>query len=439
MSLLKNIRHVVDSRLQPEYLALAASAVTIVTLVLAILQFATAEKGRAFLGTNLGADFSSLFVAAQILEQGHPGQLYDRQLHDRLWHELFPHEAQQSTIPYIHPPFVAGLLRPFTWVPYARAVAIWLVISAMLYIVGLVILLRAYSWPREDQVRLIFLLAVSFEPFAFECWLGGQLSAVAFFSYALCFSALQCARPLLAGMALGICFYKPTLLILVLPLLVVGQLWRVLLGVLISGTTLAALSCAFVGWNNSQSYLQELLHFRQSTDGGNLEIPIWKYVDLNNYWRLLLGTNSPYQYILLGLTTVVPFVWLARLWWRYWQLGDEERELVWAATLAAVPVLNLYVGIYDSILVVQSALITAIVVVRNSQDERALTSSGLAYILLGIYLTPWFSQSLSAATGLSLYTSFLIGLGAYQLSRIAKKATDQRVAMHPDADVTGNG
>jgi hypothetical protein len=97
---------------------------------------------------------------------------------------------------------------------------------------------------------LVVLLAVSFEPFLFECWIGGQLSAVAFFSYALCYYFLKKDKPLLAGVVLGICFYKPTLLLLMVPMLLAGRQWLMLAGMTLTGLFYLTLSLLMVGWEN---------------------------------------------------------------------------------------------------------------------------------------------------------------------------------------------
>ncbi len=415
---LRNLRLIVDSRLQPFYLAVISGGVVAISVVVAIVLFFTANRGQTALGIPLGADFAGFYVAAEILNQGQTQQLYDRKRHDQLYHELLPNEDANVSIPYVHPPFVAGLLRLIAWLPYSVAVAIWMVISASLYIVATLLLLRAVPWQDSKQYWLIILLAVSFEPFLMECWMGGQLSAVAFLSYALCFAALQRDKPLWAGMALGLCFYKPTLLILMLPMLLIGRRWQILLGMLYTGIALALLSLLLVGWNMNVGYLNVLLAFSKSTSGGELEIRTWKYVDLNNCLRLAIGTGSFFQRPLLALIGVCPLVLLARSWWLYDQFDERLRRLLWATTLSWVPVLNLYFGIYDSVLVVQSLLITASILCLDSKSATPLISSGFAYLMMALAVVPWFSQSLAVLTGVPIYTLLMMGLGCYQLGLI---------------------
>lgn len=416
----KTLRRAIDARLQPAYLRLISVAVLVVGGVLLCLSFATSDRGQTSFETPLGNDFAGFYVAAQILDRGHTAKLYDRELHDQLYHALLPKLDPHDSIPYVHPPFVAGLLRPLTHLPYAAAVAVWLVISASLFGAGVWFLTRSLrSLPRE-QTGLVLLLALSFEPFLMECWLGGQLSAVGFFSYAVTWLLLSRNRPIAAGMALGLSFYKPTLLLLTLPLLVVGRCGRILLGMTITGVLLAGLSLTFVGWDVSVGYLNVLLSFRKNTSGGGLASVAWKYVDLNNSLHLLWRERSPLQSVVFVGLALVPFTYLARMWWSWPSLEATQRQWLWAATLAWLPILNVYVGIYDSIFVVQSVLIAADVLLRERHSETPLTDSGVAYCGLAIAVTAWFSQNLARISGVQFYTLALIALGILEL-RLARR------------------
>lgn len=422
------LRRAVDTRLQPAYLRWISVAVLVVGGVLLCVSFATSDRGQTSFGQPLGNDFAGFFVAAQILDRGHADQLYDRTLHDRLYHELLPKLDPHDSIPYVHPPFVAGVLRPLTWLSYEVAVAVWLMISLSLFLAGVWLLVRSSSGLPREQTGLVMLLALSFEPFLMECWLGGQLSSVGFFSYALAWSFLSRNRPIASGMALGLSFYKPTLLLLVLPLLVIGRRWRMLLGMTITGVLLAGLSLALVGWDVSVGYLDVLLNFRKSTSGGGLPILTWKYVDLNNALRSLWGGQSMERTAVFGILSLAPFAWLAKGWWRWNSSETASRQWLWAATLAWLPILNLYVGIYDSIFVVQSVLLATDVLLRERRSATPLTNSGLAYWALAIAISSWFSQPLARIFGVQVYSLALIGLALLELrltDRICGDCPDQ--------------
>lgn len=448
------LRRAVDERLTPPFLWLVGGAMLAVGLMLLAMSFATSDHGRTLFGPPLGADFAGFYAAAQVLDGGQPELLYDRATHDRLYHTLLPNLAADQSIPYVHPPFIAAALRPITWLPYETAFALWLVVSAALYLAGLALVRRTVPALAPDDWRLVLLLAVTFEPFLLECWMGGQLSALGFLGFALALFAHHRGRPFAAGMALGLCLYKPPFLVLVLPLLLVSRQWRVLLGVAATGLLLAALAVAAVGLDVCLGYADVLLAFRKSTTGADgLALRTWKYIDLNSSLRLLLGGPSPAQTGLVLVLAVAPLGMLVRAWLK-WDATDEEgRGLLWATALTWTPVLNLYVGVYDSVLVVQSALLTAGFLCsqhgwhafatpspvggaplgwrgRDSMPPpRNLCASGLAYVLLLVAMSAWFSQGLARATGVQVYTLALAVLGLYQLW-LVKQA-------EPEAEATG--
>lgn len=427
------LRRILDSRLRPGYLAPMSAAIVAITVSLAVAMSLNPNHGRTMFGIPFGADFAGFYVAAEILNRGQLERLYDRDLHYQLYHELLPGEDQQAAIPYIHPPFVAGLLRPLAGCPYPTAVVIWLTISICLYLAGIALMMVAAPWPVAGQQWLVVLLACSFEPFAFECWLGGQLSAIGFFSFALCFAALQRRRPVWAGIGLGICFYKPTLLILVLPLLVIGRRWWMIAGMTITGLVLVGLSCLLVGWDVNVGYLGELLSFNRSLSGSDLEIRTWKYVDLNNCLRTWLGSESQFRWPTFAAVSLLPFLLLCRTWQKFDNYEDQHRRLVWAVTLIWVPVLNLYFGIYDSIVVLQGVYIIAVRLCENSRTTAPLISTGFAYFLLLLFVIPWLSQPVAAMSGLPLYT-LLLGLSGISQLGCLSRTQSQLVQSLPSAN-----
>lgn len=417
---LTSLRRAVDERLQPPFLWPLGFVVLVVGLAMLVVSYVTSDRGRTAFGPPFGADFAGFYAAAQVLESGQASRLYDHALHDQFYHALLPNLDEKLAIPYVHPPFVAAALRPFTQMPYETAVLAWLGVSGALYLGGCLLLLRATPGLSREQWGLALLLAGTFEPFLMECWMGGQLSAVGFFSFALAFYFQHAGRLFASGAALGLCLYKPTFLVLCVPLLLWSRSWRMLSGMAATLVVLALLSVAAVGWDVCLGYLDVLLAFRKSTTGAGLELPTWKYIDLNNVLQGILGTGSPMSAVLLVALAAVPLGFLLRAWWRWADLDDPRRRLVWAATLTWTPVLNLYVGVYDSVIVVQSAVITAGILVRRAAGPAPLTSSGFAYLLLLVGVSAWFSQSLAKLTGVQVYTLALAGLGVYQLVLIGR-------------------
>jgi hypothetical protein len=369
---------------------------------------------RPNLAPHLNADYSGLYNAGRLLNNHGPERLYDFQLHADLYHELLPQHSVGYQLPYLHPPHVAFALRPLAQLPYPVSYAVWLTVSAALYLGGLIVLLRTLPWAFVGQRLDVFLLALSFEPFIVETWLNGQLAAVGFLSLCLALAALERGRPLAGGLALSVCLYKPPLLVVIVPLLVIGRSFRVLTGFSLGAVGWLGVNVALVGIEGCKSYLAAMRQMRESVDSGLLPVPYWKYVDLNSFvglWPLPAGWRGP---LALALAAA-PALLLAAAWWRYGRSGGATRRLLWAAALAWSPVLNLYTPMYDTLGVVA---VTLLLISVTSPPEPP---PGLRWILVLLYLVPWVAPATALQTGLQPYTLVLAALGGYTLWRLRRE------------------
>jgi len=118
--------------------------------------------------------------------------------------------------------------------------------------------------------------------------------------------------------------------------------------------------------------------------------------------------------VLLAVSAAVALPFLAHAWWRLDRAGDDHRKLVWAGTLTATLVLNLYVGVYDTVVVVLGALLTTDVLCGPERSIGRALGPTLKTFLVLLYLVPWFSQHVARATGFQPYTLVLAAFGAYQ-------------------------
>jgi hypothetical protein len=402
----------IDQRLDAPRLRFVALSLLAITLVLTALSFATADRNHTMFGPPLGADFAGFYTAGMIWNQYGGERLYDGPLQDAVYHDLLPGLNPDEKLPFVHPPFVALPFRLLALLPYEAAFAVWLMTSAALYLTGLALLRRALpSFPRPAWTVAV-LLALSFEPFIMECWLGGQLSAVAFFLVALALFFADRQRPVAAGAALGFLLYKPTLLVLLLPMLVVARRLRMLAGFALTGIGLAALSFLTVGRQGCVNFLNTLLGFAGTASGQGLQLRAWKYVDLNSFLRLLTGAHPPLNALLLLFLTAPLLFFLAVAWWRWDRLDADQRRLIWAATVIGTLVANVYVGVYDSVLCVLGVLLTADVLFRRS---NAALPPAYRFGLFVLYLVPWVSQPLARAVYIQPYTVVLAALAVYSL------------------------
>lgn len=385
-----------------------------VTILLMIMSFATSDEDHQNRFGSLGADFAGFYYAGKILNGPTPDNLYDPATQDEAYYEILPTLRTRENLPFVHPPFVAWVFRPFALLPYPTAYAAWLVLSAGLYGAGLTVTCRDLpSMPTTDR-NLAILLALTFEPFLMECWLGGQLSAFAFLCLALAFHWDQKNRPILSGLVLGLILYKPTLLLLLLPMLFVGRRWWTLMGVGLTALSLGVLSLLAVGNGLCLNYVDALRGFTGTATGTGMVRKDFKFIDLNFFFRNLFGEPTTIGKLLVLVIATAPIVFLFISWWNIDRGGESRRRLVWASTVTWTMVINVYMGIYDLVLVVLAILWTADVFYRpHNQVEKYFPTFKLMIFLLVVL--SWVTQPIAKATGLQIITLVLFAIAAFQL------------------------
>lgn len=421
---LKPLREALDQWLDRARLRFLCLGLLMFSLVLCVLSFATSDRGTTRFGPPLGADFAGFYNAGFILNLPEPerDRLYDFEFQDQLYHELLPNLPREKVNPFVHPPFVAAVFRLLARLPYEVSFAVWLVICACLYVSGFLVAWKSLRNLPEGYRLDALLLALTFEPFLMECCLGGQLSAVMFCCFALALYFEQAERPFLSGLALGLVLYKPNLLVLVLPMLVVARRWRTLAGFSLTALGLAGFSIVAAGWNVCLSYLPALRGFTQTTTGTGLKREDWKWVDLNFFFRFLLDSYSPLNGVLVLAIAALPLALLVLAWWRLDRFGDDHRRLVWAATLTWTLVINVYMSIYDTLLVVLSSLWTADVLVRRDGVGKTSLPPALRDLLVLLFVAGWVYGPLARVTRFQGFTLVLMAVASYQLFQARRLA-----------------
>jgi hypothetical protein len=410
---LRFVGPVIRRRLQREQVRFVSLTILAVSLVVLIVAFASVDGGRTAFGSDLGSDYAGFFSAAALLNQFPSDQLYNFELQDRLYHQVLPALGQEEKLPYLHPPFVAFALRPLAQLPYTWSFAIWLILSLSFYVAGLFLMLKPLRTLTVGDRVTILLLALSFEPFIMECWLNGQLSSFGMFCMALACYCLHSERPTAAGLVLGLCLYKPTLLFLLLPMLLIGRRWRMLAGFALTALFLAGISLLAVGWKGCLDYADVLFGFARSTTGGGAALRTYKYVDLNSFLRMLFGADSRLRWGLFLIVVGPPLGVLAVAWSRTGPVDGPRRQLTLASTLTWTLVANLYVGVYDTVLVVPAVLLALKALPSRPGGDGPALLPGFQALLVLLYVVPWVSPHLASWAGFQSYTLVLLALAVY--------------------------
>jgi hypothetical protein len=390
-------------------------------VIVLIISFATAKRGRTIFGPSLGADFGAYYVAGLIFNNYDRASIYDVPLHWRLYHQNFPDAPLDEELGYANAPFFVAPFVFLSRVPYTWAYLIWLVISVSLYVAGFSILWRALQYLPQEFWLTALLLSLSFWPFLVECLAGGQTSAFAFLFLALAI-ACEPRSKFWSGAALALCAYKPTLLFLIAPMLLVTGRWLTLIGLAAGNLVLAAFSFFLVGWQGCINFINRILFFGSSATTAESGIRSWKYVDINAFMRLLLPHHGQLRWI-ITLVLVLPVIPFLVVSWRRLR-RESQRQLLWALTVSWTPVLNVYMGIYDSTILVLAGLLLTAEFYREGVHPASLPFT-YKCLLLAVYLSPLFTQGIAMATGVQIYTLAVAGLAIYQL-RLTNDPADGR-------------
>jgi glycosyl transferase family 87 len=419
-------RSLVERRLNSSYIQFVCLLVLTIYLLVLAVSFATHTRGQTIFGPYLGADFGAFYIAGRIFNTQAPDRIYDTALHQQLYKEQFPDAPADSNLPYVNAPF---FILPFTLLarlPYSWAYFCWLVFSVLLYVAGLRLIWKILDGIPADAWLTCLLLALSFMPFLVECLAGGQTSAVGFFFLAFVIFAERRGQYFLCGLALSVCAYKPTLLLLILPMLLTTRRYSTLLSFVAGCGGLAFISLLTVGWQGCVAFIKTLLYFTNASASAASGLRSWKYVDINSFFRTLLGNYSYLRWTMTGAVFLIFLTLLVRPWWQADTKRRTNEGLVWALTLTWTLVLNLYVGIYDASLVVLSVLLTTDMLYRRAANSEFALSPVYKLLLLLLYLVPWITQPIARITGLQLYTLVLALFGSYQISRWKQLASETK-------------
>ncbi len=366
-------------------------------------------------------DFAGFYSLGRILNEFPARELYNTALQQQMCMQVHPRKFAYGPLPY--PPMVGIFFRPFALLPYWSAYLLWSVITIILYALGIRFLLRSVDATTQECQPLVYSLAFAYLPFLMNTAANGQIAAVGFFALSMALYAFRQKQPMRSGLVLSLCTYKPTLLVLLLPMLVVTRLWKVLAGFAVGAAALAVIATLLEGIGIWPIFLHSLLSFGKVASGVHSASPLTLtiYLDLSSFSHLVRGGRTVWGLAILAALVCWVLFNLLRLWWKAPRRNRQFHMMLWATTVTWTLLLNLYVPIYDSILVVFSILVTAGAI--KELDKGPIHRWFHATWIL-ILLGSWVTVALAGVTGIQLLTLLIAALGALQfvvLGRLAKR------------------
>jgi Glycosyltransferase family 87 len=356
-------------------------------------------------------DFVYFYGIGHLANEHSPVKLYDYALQLKIFNQTEPlQDGAWGPSPY--PPFVALFFSPFARIPFRWAYLFWLGVSLILYLVGVMATIKG-TFPKERlKGSLALCFALAYPPFLMNTLINGQLASVAVCCTGLAIALERKSKPIVSGLALSVLSYKPTLLILLLPMLLLTRRLKTLVGFVIGTLILVLVSTASMGVQVWPVYAHFLRLFGQvSRTEGRSALLRWQFVDLNSLSYAVPGGRSELGLAILIGVAIIALLWLATLLWKSSAGSKQVQSLTWATVLTWTLVLNVYVPIYDSILLTV-ALLLALGALRELGLNHA--DGWFASLAVLIIAVSWMTGPIAKSHGIQLLTILLFALGLWQ-------------------------
>jgi len=216
-----------------------------------------------------------------------------------------------------------------------------------------------------------------------------------------------------SGLALSILAYKPTLLLLLIPMLLLTRRFRTFCGFITGVSILGLTATSFAGVQIWTAYAQFLGAFgRIAGLNGQSSLLLWQYIDLRAFILSACGAGGmPERIVFITVLSMIA-AWIAVLLWKSVAIGRTGQYLAWAVTLTWTLLLNVYVPVYDSILLSLAAILT----LGALRDLKWSAAAGWVIALLAfICVASWETDAIVVNHGGQILSLLLAVFGVIQI------------------------
>lgn len=372
-----------------------ASLCAVATILSLAVLFATSKGTLDLWGRPLGTDFSNVWAAGHMAQEGLAAKAWSWPDHFAVQQALH-HKKDVDFFGWHYPPpflLVASLL---ALLPYVPALIVWQVAT-----------LAPLTWlmwrlvPRRETILLtlaapatLICLMSGHNGFLTALLLGGGL-------------ALLDKRPLLAGVMLGCLVYKPQFALIIPLLLLVTRNWRAVLGAAAASCALIGLTLQVWGWPVWQAFIDSLpltrdVVIEQGSTGFHKIMSPFAAIRM---W----GGAIPLAYAVQGLATA--FCMAAVAWAGWFAKSVNVRSaLVCAAVLLSTP----YVLDYDYVV-----LLPAIAFLWMDSEENGWLDWDKT-LLAFVWIVPLAARQVAEFAYLPVGLASAVAVLAISLRRAAR-------------------
>lgn len=329
-------------------------------------------------GAPIGGDFISLYTAGNLVIEGRADVLYDFAVQQETQGRIVGVDDYRALCSFVNPPAVAVAFAPFALLPYRIAYVVYTGLMLGAFLLAFRVL-RPHMPALRDNWGTVVGLSFLFYPFAITIT-GGQNTALTFLLMAAIYVYLRRGSDGLAGLMLGLMFYKPQFALLLALLLLLRGKFRVL-------ATAAAVALAY--------------YFAGAALCG-----VWWPLEMTEalavYWPLedsFNGMNSislvgfcehvlPAAYFKpIGAALCLTVVTAVAYAWRYAKPTENAFAPLWGAAVCATILVSPHTQWYDGGLTLLAILLTLNYLLES---RRQISVSTRLALLAGFCVAPCF-------------------------------------------------
>jgi hypothetical protein len=298
------------------------------------------------LGKIKGTDFLQFYVAGSRVRDGRADLLYDmRSSYARA--QAVAGTSHETLFVPVQSPQTAFAFAPLATLGYTSALALWLVVTVLLYGAACWLTWRScaalHGYPAETA------MACAAFPAFYSTVLHGQLSCVAVFWIAAALAAFRRGRAVTAGMALGCLVFKPHWVLAAGAVFVAAREWRVVVGIAAAAATQLGLTYLVMGSAVMGAYSSMLGSLPRVAD---LLEPRASNT-LKGFFHAVVPSDTA-ALVLYAATAGATVLATAALW-----RTSARFEIRFAAVLLAVVLISPHAFEYDLVLLAPAYLLLA--------------------------------------------------------------------------------
>jgi len=334
---------------------------------------------------EVGGDFVAFYVAGKLALED-PSHLYDFARQSAEEKEQFiGTEVALGALPFVYPPLIALLFSCFSGLTLLNAYLCWAGISIAFFICAVLV---ALSNPKRElrEIGALTIIAFAFVPFILDCLGSGQTSCLGLLIFAGIATAQEKRAYFLAGLILGLGYYKPPLFVFFSLTTIVAGNWRMICGALTSGIALLIGTVLWFGRQNFFTYISAARHYSYGQElASGTHLPTSRGLGLYAILNEHLGAGTPTANLLFAVILLLALS-LPRILAR--TRFEQNERLALAAQISLSLFFSLQMVVYDlTILIVPFILFYQSAQKWNLSGIRAIATVAL----VGLYLE-WLTR-----------------------------------------------